>query len=85
MDKADIIKELESLMRASHKLQNRLDDVIHDGILADHFREVKELSSSYIELQEISGDMQEHIDWDIIWLIKEIDPDWDVEKYLKGK
>jgi hypothetical protein len=83
MDKAEIIKELESLMRASHRLQHRLDDVLYKDAFLNHIKQNKELEPCYIELQKISGDMQEDIDWDMIWIIKEIDPNWDVEEYLK--
>ncbi len=83
MDKQEVIKELESLMGASRKLQHRLDDVLYKDAFLTHIKQNKELEPCYIELQEISGDMQENIDWDIIWLIKEIDPNWDADEYLK--
>ena len=79
MDKPEIILCLESLIWASHRLQHRLDDVLYNDAFLTRIKQNKELENCFMELQEISADMQENIDWDTIWLIKEIDPNWDAD------
>jgi hypothetical protein len=83
MDKPQIVKELESLMHVATSLEKRLDDILYQDIFLNLFKDDKKLESYFIQLQEISIDIQENIRWNIQDLIKEIDPAWNVFKYLE--